>query len=360
MPAAGPFVKGATRLNTNSTGLVPLVRAYRNRVRETVHCGALAVCDPHGKLLAHVGDPDFTCYVRSSGKPYQALAVVESGAAERFGYSDQEIAVTAASHSGQAEHQALIAGLLARIGLGPEHLQCGVSWPIYQPLMLEYVAAGKEKSSLYHNCSGKHTGMLAACVHCGEPVESYRDPAHPHQQRILRSFAGICGLAPEAVKLGVDGCGVPVHAMPLRNTATGIARFVEPVGQPAERAAAARRIARAMTANPFLVSGTDRTETQIFPHLHGKAFGKTGAEGYFVMGIHAHATKYGPLGVSVKIGDGNALRCLTPVLVETLAQLGALSADELSALAVQHHKPVYNGHEELVGEVLPEFNLEWN
>ncbi|MBE7559225.1 asparaginase [bacterium] len=343
----------------NRTGLSPLVRAYRNDVCETVHCGALAVCDPQGKLLASVGDPDFTCYVRSSGKPFQALAVLESGAADRFAYSDEEIAITAASHSGEPEHQELVSGILARIGLGPEHLQCGLAWPMYQPRMFEYIKEGREKSTLCHNCSGKHAGMLAACVHRGYPIATYRDPAHPHQQHILRAFAGICDYPVDAVKIGVDGCGVPVHALPLRNTATGIARFVLPSGQPPERAEAALRIARAMTAHPFLVSGPERTETQIFPHLHGKAFGKSGAEGYYVMGIHAHATRFGPLGVAVKIGDGNALRCICPVLIELLAQLGALSDDELAALRDQHYKPVLNGHGERVGVVRPEFTLEW-
>lgn len=342
------------------TGLVPLVRAYRNGVRETVHCGAIAVCDPSGRLLAGVGDPDFRCYLRSSAKPFQALAVLESGAAERFHYSDEEVALTAASHSGEPEHQALVAGILERIGLGPEYLQCGLAYPGYQPRMLEYIKERRPKSPIYHNCSGKHAGMLAASVHRGYPLETYRQPSHPHQQHVLAAFAGICDYPAEAVHIGVDGCGVPVHAFPLRHAATGIARFVEPAGQPAERAAAALRIGRAMNAHPFLVSGPERTETQVFPHVHGKAFGKSGAEGYFVMGMAAHATRYGPLGVAVKIGDGNAQRTLTGVLVEALAQLGALTDAELAALAEQHHKPVQNSHGERVGIIHPEFTLEFH
>ena len=346
-------------MSDNSTGLVPVVRAYRNGVCETIQYGAVAVCDPEGSLVASLGDPEFNCYVRSSGKPYQALAVLESGAADHFDYTDEEVAVTCASHSGEPEHQALVAGVLQRIGLGVEHLQCGVAYPISQNLMLEYVKEGREKSALYHNCSGKHAGMLCSCVHGGYPVENYRELSHPHQQHVLRSFAAICDYPADAVRIGVDGCGVPVHALPLRNTATGIARFMEPAGQPPERARAGRRIADAMTRFPWLVSGPERTEATLFPKTNGKAFGKSGAEGYFVMGIHPHATDRGPLGVSVKIGDGNARRAILPMVVEILAQLGVLAEDELAALRDDHYTPVYNGHKELVGKVVPEFRLEF-
>jgi L-asparaginase II len=344
----------------SSNGVCPLVRAYRNGVVESEHCGAIVISDAHGKIIASLGDPDLSYYVRSSGKPFQAIAVVENGAAEHYDYTDQELAVTCASHSGERVHINLVQGILDKIGLGPEHLQCGPALPGYEPFRNELIRAGEEKKRIYNNCSGKHSGMLASCAHMGYPVENYYETDHPHQQHIIRIFSELCDYPADAIKLGNDGCGVPVHSLPLRNVAMGMARFLDPVGQPAERGKAMEWIGRAMAANPRLTAGTGRNDTEMVGGMNGKIFAKSGAVAYYVMAIRPEASKYGPLGVALKISDGNAVRGVAPTVMEILAQLGVLSPEEAENLSKWHHPMVKNTRDEIVGEVIPEFKLEWN
>lgn len=332
-----------------------LVQVLRNGRLDARHRGAIAVVDASGRLCDHVGDPDLIAYMRSSAKPFQALPLVESGAAERFGFDDAELAITCASHGGEDYHLRAVQGILDKIGLGPEALRCGTHRPLHQPTADALIAAGQEPTVLHCNCSGKHAGMLALCVHLGLPTEDYDDPRHPLQQMILTTLAAMAGLAPEDIGIGVDGCGVPTFALPLRHAAWAYARLVDPAGLPASRARACQRIVAAMRAHPEMVGGTGRLDTELMravPDLVAKG----GAAGYQGMGVWGRG---GPgLGIALKVEDGDPEgRAVGPAAIEVLRQLGRIAPEQLEQLHKHAVVPVVNNLGKQVGEARACFRL---
>ena len=334
---------------------IPLVRSRRGDVVETVHRGAIAVVDAEGHLVAHAGDPDAVFYVRSSGKPLQAVAAAETGAFDRFHYTEAQLAITAASHAGEAAHIVEIDAILRKAGLTENHLFCEPAYSMYGPRRDEMIRVGEPPSRRRHNCSGKHCGMRAAALARGEPTDSYWRPDHPHQRRILRLVAEMCDYAAERIHLGVDGCGVPVHALPLRNVALAYARLADPSALSPERRDACRRITAAMMRYPYLVGGSERFDTALIAAGGGRWFSKGGALGYFAAGIFPREGRPA-LGIALKIEDGShAPACQTAV--EVLIQLGLLDERQQLRLAAWHHMPLANVLGEPIGLSRPEFEL---
>jgi len=318
---------------------VVLVRAVRSGFEESVHLGSAAVADAEGRLVALAGDPERVVFARSSMKPLQA-AVSLSLIGEDL--PDAEVAVMCASHNGEPVHVEAMQGILARAGLDPEALQC----PPDRPLLAEQAAAVSGPERRFHNCSGKHAGMLLACVRQGFELSSYRDPGHPLQRRVLEVVRAVAG-EPRAV--GVDGCGVPVHALSLREMATLYARLVTGVGLEGLSEHAARA-AGAMRAEPYLVAGQDRVCTAAMEALDGVVV-KVGAEGLVCAGIS------GPgLGVAIKAEDG-AARAQAPAMVHALRLLGVLNEESWSALA-GHARPTLLGGGSPVGHLEAVFDLQ--
>lgn len=312
----------------------------RHRVRACV-VGADRGAPP---LLA-MGDLDAPVYPRSAVKPFQALPLLESGAAEAFAVTDEEVALACASHGGEPAHVERVAAWLARLGLEEHHLACGPHPPMHPPSAAALAASGGRPTRLHNNCSGKHTGMLAACLHLGYPVEGYADPSHPLQRRIAASLAELAGL-PGLEAPGTDGCSLPAHAMPLRALATAAARLAAPDDLAPERAAALRRAGHAMRAHPDLVAGTGRLCTALMRHAPD-VVAKTGAEGVFLAAVPSRG-----LGVALKAEDG-ATRAAEVALLALLDHLGAIPPESRDALApfARPRLRDYNGIE--VGEVRP-------
>ena len=209
------------------------------------------------------GDADKVTYMRSSAKPIQATAAAESGALERFGITEQELAVICASHGGEPMHVEAVRSILARIGLDEDALGCGAHAPSYTPAAIALYRAGQTPTAIHNNCSGKHSGMLAAAQALGAPTATYLDPDHPVQQRILHSVAYYSGLGTRTITVAVDGCSAPVFGFPLYGMALMYARLVSPQRLLAERATAARRIVAAMQAYPEMVGGTGRFDSDV-------------------------------------------------------------------------------------------------
>ncbi len=336
-----------------------LVEVTRGPLVESRHLGALAVMDAEGKLLYSCGDPDLTTYLRSSAKPMQSVALVESGAADAFGLSDRELAVVSSSHNGEEMHTACVSGILLRLGLSPQDLACGLHAPYHQPTARLLEAAGEPFTALHNNCSGKHTGMLALARHLGASTDGYFRPEHPVQQRILATVSALAGLPAAKVTIGVDGCGVPVFGMPLRNAAWAFARLADPRDLAPSWAAAARRVVKAMQTYPEMVGGTDRWDTDLMRQTRPRLFAKGGAEGFYALGIlpQAGGTARG-LGLALKIADGDLARRARPVAVaEVLRQLGVLTGEDLAALAKWRFGEARNHRGEVVGQVRPGFAL---
>jgi L-asparaginase II len=338
----------------------PLVAVTRGPLVESWHMGALAVVDVSGRVVFSLGDPGLVTFVRSSAKPLQAIALVESGAADHFGLTAAEIAVTTGSHNGEDFHTAAVSSILSKIGLGPAALACGVHAPLHRPTARRLLEAGEKPMALHNNCSGKHAGMLALAQHLGATPEGYYHPDHPVQQLIRQTMAEMTDLAPEAIALGVDGCGVPVFGLPLANFALAYARLADPRGLPAARQAACERIVRAMQAHPEMVGGTERLDTDLMRATRPRLIAKGGAEGYYATGLLPDAAAGRPIGygLALKVADGDVDGRARPVIViETLRQLGVLGDGELAALARYRHAEVRNHRGEVVGEVRPVFQL---
>lgn len=301
-----------------------------------------------GRVETALGDVEAPVYLRSSAKPLQALASGVVGAAERFGLTDAELAIACGSHGGEPFHVATSAGLLAKIGLGPEHLGCGAHWPSYEPAARELARSGGEPSALHNNCSGKHSNMLAACVAMGWPTDTYLEFDHPLQRMNLAHLAAFAGVRTQDVGVGVDGCSAPNFAVPLAASARAFARWATPQAAtdvPQEVRDAASRIARALAARPEMIGGTKRLDTDLIRTTGGRVLAKMGAEGVWCLGVVGE-----DLGIALKAEDG-ASRAAYPLGLALLRRLGVLTDADWDALAA-YHDPVLRNHRRLaVGRV---------
>ena len=339
----------------------PLVELTRGPLVESIHFGALAVVDVNGSLLAGIGNPDHVANLRSSAKPFQALSLVESGGADAFGFSERELAIVCASHSGTDDHVAVLRGLQARLGVDETNLSCGVHWPMFEPTAQAMRARAEKPTPNRHNCSGKHTGMLANALHHGFSIEDYLNPQHPVQQVILAAFAEMVRLPPAEVPIGIDGCSAPTFAAPLRNAAYAYALLVDPSSLPEPRRSALRRIFQAMTTCPEMVAGPERFDTMIMQAARGKVVSKGGAEGYQGMGVAPGALGPGSpaLGIAIKISDGDRSdRAVATVALAVLLQLGVLGEAERAGLACFDRRSLYNWRQIEIGEIRPCFDLK--
>src|ERR671920_2067593 len=158
---------------------VPLAAVTRGELVESVHRGRLAVFDPEGGELEALGDPEAYVYLRSSAKPFQALPLVLSGGADAFGLTSEELAVACASHNAEEPPLRAVRSILEKAGLSEDDLQNGAHPPLYAPAAMELACRGEEPEAIHGNCSGKHAGMLAVCVHEGWATSGYRNPGHP-------------------------------------------------------------------------------------------------------------------------------------------------------------------------------------
>ena len=341
-------------------GFSRLVELTRGPLVESIHFGALAVVDANGGLLAAVGDPTLQANLRSSAKPFQFLSCVEDGGPDAFGLSEREVALACASHSGTAEHVRVLAGMQAKIGVGEENLSCGVHYPMDETTTREMRERGEKPTPNQHNCSGKHTGMLAnARLHHLE-IEDYLNPDHPLQRMILKTFAEMISLRPEQVLVGVDGCSAPTFAAPLRSGAHAYALLADPSSLAPRRAAALRRICAAMMANPDMVAGPARWDTLVMQAVPGKVVSKSGAEGFQGMGILPGALGPGSpaLGIALKIADGDVGgRAVATAAMAVLIQLGVLDEQARASLAQFDRRALRNWRGIEIGEIRAAFHL---
>jgi len=323
-----------------SPSAAPLVRVIRSGLEESIHLGHVAVCDADGRLVAWAGDPDRPVFARSCMKPLQATVSLAAIGDERI--PDREVAIMCASHNGEPVHVGAVRAVLRRARLGPEALRNPPGWPIDDRSMARAHHPNRE----FQDCSGKHAGMLLASVRNGWSTETYRRRSHPLQRRILRAVCAAADL--DSVEVGVDGCGVPVHGMPLRSMATIYARLARP-----ERLGAleprADRAVEAMLSEPYLVGGRDRVDTAIMSET-GDVLVKSGAEA-----LECASVLSSGLGVAVKIADGGH-RATSPAMIDVLRQLDALTATQIKLLG-RFARPDVTGGGEAVGSLVTEVLL---
>jgi L-asparaginase II len=380
----------------------PMVEITRNGRLESLHRGAVAVVDARGKLVASLGNPKQPVYLRSAAKPFQALALVCSGAADNYGVTEEELAVICGSHSGEARHVELVESILRRTGLRPEHLLCGIHPPFDAQARRALVEGGRAPNVLHNNCSGKHAGMLATARHLGLPLEDYIDPEHGVQTAIRGLLAFLAGLEGDEIELGTDGCAVPAFYMPLRSFSLAMARLAaagegidevraedealeevlyddeydvdgteegnrapgdaadggdaeETLPVPLPKGLA--RIWRSMTGHPIILGGSrGRLDTDLIRVAAGQGIpliAKSGAEGVYAMAVVRDGEAYG---ITLKIEDG-AERARNSAAIEILHQLDLLPEDALDPLSGYHQPVILTRRDDPVGEVNPVFRL---
>lgn len=341
-------------------GHIPLVEVTRGRIVESVHFGSLCLSQADGKLLLSLGDQSSPFFLRSSSKPFQLLAFLESGGVEHYSLEPHEIAIMCASHSGTPAHIDVLEALQRKMEIDESLLQCGVHAPYHKPSADQLLLDGTPLHPNHNNCSGKHTGMLAFARMTGAPLDSYLENSHPVQQAILKTFAEMCEVDAETVELGVDGCTAPVFAVPLHAAALGYARLCQPDNLAENRAAACRAIASAMAAYADMVAGPERFDTDAMFAGMGAFISKLGAEGYRGIGIlpgKARGIESG-LGLTIKVSDGDATyRATSVIAMAVLKALGVLDEGQNDALKRYNRHPVTNWRGKEIGEIRPSSEL---
>jgi len=322
---------------------------------ESVHCAAIAVADSEGRPVARLGGVDHPVYLRSSAKPMQAMALVESGAMERYRFTPPELAVMTGSHSSEPIHVETVAGILGKIGLDVSALQCGTHTPFSRGVADEYRRMGRPFTPLEHNCSGKHAGMLAVAVAGGHDRSTYLDPKHPVQQRILGIMADLTGRMRDKILIAIDGCGAPTLGVSLAEAARAFARLVTPESLSPQHREAARLIVSAMRSHPLMVGGEGTLDTEVTAAEGGTLICKRGAEGVQCL---AHAGAGRGLGIAAKIGDGDSGRARVALTLEILRQLDLLGAAAIERLTESAACAVRNNRGRQVGLVRSAFTLQ--
>ena len=337
-----------------------LVEAWRGAAVESFHRGAWIVVDASGRTVGSAGDVQRPVYPRSAIKLLQALPLVESGAADRFGLASEELALACASHGGEAAHVATAASMLAKAGLDATALECGTHWPYDESAKLALAAAGQAPGPLHNNCSGKHAGFAClGCVLAGAQdargfLAGYVRPDHPVMREVGASIESCTGWRLADAPRGVDGCSIPTYGIPLSHLALAFARAGTGVGLTPGRATAAGRLRDAVAAAPFMVAGSGRFDTRVMAHFGSRVFCKVGAEGVYCAALPAQG-----LGVALKMDDGNTARAaevaLAALLRGLLSPLDAAGQALLDSLAA----PVMHNWQGLeVGRLAPHATLD--
>jgi L-asparaginase II len=321
-------------------GAAPLATVTRSGLVESVHTGHVAVCDARGRLVAWAGDPSTTVFVRSCTKPIQAAVAL--AAVGDLPLTDAQVAVMCASHNGEPVHVRAVRSLLRTGDLGDGDLRT----PADRPLDPASAARVRGPAPVFHNCSGKHAGMLLASARRGWRTATYRSSGHPLQRRVLAAVRELSGADPD---LGVDGCGVPVHALPLRRIATMYARLSTP-DRLGDLAPSAARALAAMRAEPYLVGGRHRDDTAVMRAVPGVVM-KEGAEA-----LDCAVALDAGLGIAVKVADGG-YRAAGPATIAVLGQLGLVPSPARRRLTEVAEPPVLGGGRR-VGTLAPVVALQ--
>jgi L-asparaginase II len=325
------------------------VEVWRGSTVESRHEVSVAVADGSGRMRARAGDVDRVVFARSSIKPIQAVPLVEDGLADRYGLTDEELALVCASHNGEPVHVAVARSILNRIGLSEEALGCGADRPFGDAAARALAASGEKPRRIHNNCSGKHAGMMALALGHGWPVSGYIRQDHPVQERMIAEVAKWSGWPAQDIGMAVDGCGVVTFALPLHALAAAFGRFA---GQARRPGTAAARIVRAMQQHPDMVAGEGRLDTDIVRATGGRVLAKVGAEGVF-----AAIVPGAELGVVLKVEDGGK-RAAAPALIGVLRGLGVLTGEEVGALAAYAEPDLLNTRGERVGAIRTVVELE--
>jgi L-asparaginase II len=322
-----------------------LVEVMRGALVESRHRGAIAVVDSNNKIVLEIGDINRPIFPRSAIKGFQAIPLIETGAADKYALTDREIAMACASHNGEAEHTDAALAMLKKCGHETASLECGAQWPMREPAQHPLIKAGLKATALHNNCSGKHAGFVCTACASGDDPEGYVKADHPTMRLVTQSIADLTSFRLDNASSGTDGCSIPTYAIPLHAIALGFARFATGHGLNKQRAKAVERIRKAVAAAPFYVAGTGRFDTIVMEILRERAFIKTGAEGVYCAALPG--TGYG---VAMKCDDGNS-RAAQVMMGAILKRFVMMSDAEKIALNSQFQPQLNNWNGIHVGDI---------
>ena len=338
---------------------IDLARLTRAGLPESLHRGAWELRDADGERVDGRGDPRQRVWARSAVKAFQALPIVALGLLDRLGLDDEHLAVICGSHSGEERHRRLVAEILTADGLDETALDCGYHRPFDGATAREQIRRELPDSPLYHNCSGKHAGMLLLHRALGGGGADYLDPASPGQSLVTALLAAFAG--GEEPDIGVDGCSAPSYRLPLSALALAFARLA--AAQPPPElpephlpwAAALRRVLDAQIRHPELVGGRRRRlDTELIRVGDGAIISKSGAEGVHLVGFPGSGR-----GLAIKVIDGGD-RIVGPLICALLERWKIMGEKDLASLAFWGDAAQINaagrvtGALELLPEALPE------
>ncbi|MFQ5500016.1 MAG: asparaginase [Candidatus Zixiibacteriota bacterium] len=329
-----------------------VAKVYRGDTIEAVHYGSIAVVGPNGRLTHSLGDPHMVTMARSSIKPFQLLPLLLSGAADRFGYSDEQLAIMCGSHNGSDKHRSVVLSNLELSGNSVSDLQCGSHWPMGMKAELCWPQAGEDLDPARHNCSGKHSGFLALAKHMEVEIADYLNPESASQQLVKQSVADYCQYDQNLMPASIDGCSAPNYPLPLYNLAVGFQKLAAATGPTTSIQKAAERIRTSIFHFPEMVSGDGRFDLSLAASFPNRLICKVGAEAIEGIGISEP-----PIGIAVKVHDGS-FRALGAVCIEVLRQLNLMDeADNLQLLNPHRSPQIRNVRGLITGKIVADFEL---
>ncbi len=332
-----------------------LAEVIRGETVESIHRGHLVILSGDGETIYSAGNPEIVTFIRSSGKPFQVFPVLTSGAADKLGFSEAEIALACGSHSGEEMHVKIAREMLEKIGCDETDLRCGAHDPFDEKRTREMIRAGEKPTQLHNNCSGKHAAMLGLAKHLGADIQTYEQLENPVQKAILEAFSVFAETPIETIKIGIDGCAAPNFAVSLRAMAKTFAKLVSPPENfDEEYRKACSQIVSAMINYPELIGGSERLDTLMMRAANGKIISKIGAEGVWLCAVLPSENWKSGLGIALKIEDGDDKRARAVVSIEILRQLGILSAEDLTQYSPM---PIKNRRGDSVGRIEANFKI---
>ena len=313
---------------------------------ENIHRGDIVAVNCDGEIIHSVGNANLPMFWRSAAKPFQALPFVKNGGLEKYNISEEELAVLVSSHSGEENHVKLVRGILNKLGVDENVLDCGILRPVNGKAYKKLLLAGEPITAVHNQCSGKHSQIIALAIMLGVPVEGYIRPEHPAQKLIFKHVAMASKMPEDKLEIGIDGCGVPVFYLPLYNMALAYARLSTPeLGDWGEYEIAATKIRDAMSKFPQVVSGTGRIDCAVPEITQGRIIAKIGADAVYCLCV-----KNENLGISFKIEDGS-FAAITPMVIAVLKKFDLLTKSETEELEKKFPPILKNHRGEIIGTI---------
>lgn len=327
-----------------------LVKEYRGPLVENVHKGDIAIITKENEVESFCGNIEKVVYYRSTAKPLQVLPVITSGAAEHFKFNEKEIALMAASHSGEKMHTDILKDILTKIKLSIDDLKCGTHPPFDRKTRNYLRKNNKKITPAHHACSGKHASQLALAKYFNWDLKDYYKKEHPVQKLLLETISEVTNYPANKIVQGIDGCGVVVFGLPLKYIAYSYSLMNNFETLPDKYSNAAKIIVSAMKKYPKVVSGTNRFANKLNDAIKNDLLIKSGADGVF-------AFAFNEKGVAIKIEDGN-LKATYPVVIEILKRYNIVSDKEVEKLAKYYRPTIKDSNGNVVGQIDTDFELQ--